>query len=177
MGGRELANRMGLLLAGALMLGALAALAWANLVDLPSWVIEPDGRATIGELGMSRVASSDWWFAVLGMAGGLVLGVAAWWTLRAVGWPVALVCVGISLAAGITCWLLGEALGPGPFAPRVATAGAGESVPVALELHALSALAVWPFAACAVPLFAASLGPDTEAAPAERPRPVDRVDA
>ena len=74
--------------------------------------------------------------------------------------PVALVAVGVALVAGTSCWLIGETLGPGPFPPRMAAATAGESVPVSLRLYSVSALALWPFAAVAVPLFAASLGPE-----------------
>lgn len=168
MGVREVTNRIGVLVAAALLLGALAALVWAWATVLPSFIVGAEGQATISERGMASVASADWWFSVLGLIGGLALGFGAWTTLKRIGWPVALVAVAASLAAGVTCWLLGEALGPGPFAPRIAVATAGESVPVALELHALSALAVWPFAAVAVPLFASALGPEVEGERAER---------
>lgn len=155
-------NRIGVLVAAALLLGAFTALVWARVTVLPNFVMGAEGRATITERGMASVASADWWFAVIGFGGGLVLGVAAWFALRRMGWPVALIAVLVSLAAGLTCWLLGEALGPGPFPTRIAAATAGEAVPVALQLHAVSALAVWPFAAVSVPLFAAALGPEVD---------------
>ena len=162
MGVREVTNRFGVLVAAALLLGALAALVWARVTVLPSFVVGAEGQATITERGMASVASADWWFSVLGLVRGLILGLGAWLTLRRIGWPVALVAVIVSLASGVTCWLLGEALGPGPFAARIAEATAGEVVPVALELHAVSALAVWPLAAVGVPLFASALGPEVE---------------
>lgn len=160
MHGRQLTNRVGLLVAGALIAGAVAALVWVNLAQLPSFVVGSDGASTIDERSMAQVVSADWWFSVLGLVGGLALGTAVWWMLRSLGWPVAFVAVGVGLLAGVTCWLVGETLGPTPFAPRLAAATAGEVVPVALRLHAPSALALWPFASVAVCLFASALGPE-----------------
>lgn len=159
---RQVANRVGVLLTAAILVGALAALLWSALAQVPSFTVAADGHATMDELGMSKVASADWWFSVLGLVIGLALGVAVWALLRSIGWPVALVCVGVALLSGITCWLLGEALGPSSFSARIAAAQPGDVVPMDLQLHAWSALAVWPFAAIAVPLFAASLGPEID---------------
>lgn len=164
---RRLASRSGILVALALLVGALGALAWAAFSVLPAWVVQADGHATITERGLTEVASSDWWFTVLGLVGGLIIGIAGWVMLREAGWSVALITAGSALLSGVTCWMMGEVLGPGNFADRIASAPPGATVPVALQLHSLSALAVWPFAAVAVPLLAASLGPDPES---EAPR-------
>ncbi|WP_342371642.1 hypothetical protein PCC79_09155 [Propioniciclava soli] len=160
MGGRQLVNRVGLVVAVALLVGALAALLWVALTQLPAFVVGADGQATIAERAMAQVASADWWFSVLAVVGGLGLGVGVWASLRHWGWPVAFVAVGAAAIAAVTCWLVGETLGPTPFAARMAAATAGEAVPVALRLHALSALALWPFSAVAVCLFASALGPE-----------------
>ena len=159
---RQVANRVGVLLAAAVLVGALAALLWGAVAEVPSFRVATDGHATMDELGMSKVASADWWFSVLALVIGLGIGVAVWSLLRNIGWPVAIVCVGVALVSGLTCWLLGEALGPSSFSVRIAGAQAGDVVPMDLQLHAWSALAVWPFAAVAVPLFAASLGPEVD---------------
>lgn len=159
---RTIAQRLGILLGMALALGALSAVIWSRVTILPVFVVSEGGHATMGASDMSQVASADWTFAVIALIGGGLLGAASWRLLRSVGWPVALVTVGLAVVAGLTCWLLGEALGPDPFDQRVAEAVAGDTVPVALILHARSALALWPFAAVAVPLFAASLGPEIE---------------
>lgn len=171
---RRIASRSGILAVLALLVGAVCALLWAWLSVLPAWVIQSDGHATITERGLGEVASTDWWFTVLGLGGGVLLGVAAWVLLREAGWLVALVTVGVALLAGGTCWMIGQVLGPGDFATRIAEAAPGDTVPVALRLHAPSALAVWSFAAVAVPLLAASLGPDPDnELPRLRRRPVD----
>lgn len=159
---RQVANRVGVLLVAAILVGALAALLWGALSQVPSFTVATDGHATMAELGMSTVVSADWWFSVLGLAIGLALGIAVWVLLRGIGWPVALICVGVALLSALTCWLLGEALGPSSFAARITAAQPGDLVAMDLQLHAWSALAVWPFAAVAVPLFAASLGPELD---------------
>lgn len=161
---RSAAQRTGILLGVALVVGALGAFIWSRIAVLPEFVVSDGGHANISAADMSKIASADWTYAVIALVGGAALGYASWRLLRSVGWSVALVTVGIALVAGVTCWLLGEALGPDSFDQRIAEAVAGDTVPVALTLHARSALALWPFAAVAVPLFAASLGPEVEPA-------------
>lgn len=171
---RELAQRCGILVLVALGVGALGAVVWSRVTALPSFVVDGDGHADIVEVDMSRVASADWTFSVIALVGGAALGYVAWRLLRQVGWPIAFITVGASLIGALTCWLLGEYLGgPEPFDQRLSEAVAGDSVPIALMLHARSALALWPFAAVAVPLFAASLGPEVESEPQPTWQPLE----
>lgn len=163
MGVRTATSRVGVLAALALLLGAVCALLWANLSVLPSYVLQADSHATITDPQLAEVFSANFHYAAIGLFGGIALGIAAWASLRSMGWPMALVTTGLALIAGVTCWLLGEVVGPGPFAPRMAAAEPGESVATALRLTTPSALAIWVFGAVAVPLFAASLGPEVDA--------------
>ncbi|MFV0452671.1 MAG: hypothetical protein ACK5LS_10610 [Propioniciclava sp.] len=172
---RDLLHRIVILMVAAVVAGAVAAFLWSRVTALPVFAVEDSGHATITELGMAQIASADWWFAVIGVVVGAGLGYGTWRLLRSVGWPVAFLTVGVALIAGVTCWLLGEAFGPSPFDVRISSAEAGDLVPVALTLHARSALALWPFAAVAVPLFAASLGPEVE--PEPEPSRVSEVDS
>jgi hypothetical protein len=158
------------LVALSLLVGAVGALLWANLSVLPTWTVFADGHAELTDLERAEVFSASFWYSVLGVGGGLAIGIGSWVRLRRIGWPVALITAALALVGGLTCWWLGEVFGPGPFAERLAAAGEGEEVPVALRLQTPSALAIWVFAAVAVPLFAASLGPElvrTEPAPVE----------
>lgn len=154
----------------AVLVGVVCALVWANLAVLPAYMVQADGHALISDKDLSQAFSANFWFAVLGLLGGIAIGVATWILLRMVGWSVALLTAGLSLLSGVTCWGLGALLGPGPFAARMAKATAGDSVPMALELTTPSALAIWVFAAAAVPLFAASLGPEMDPGPDAGPR-------
>ncbi len=155
-------------------LGAIAAFVWNRVVTPPSYLVQPDGHATIEQHQLMAIVAADAVYVVLGFVGGVVLGVFAWLWFRRHGFVAGLVAVGAGLLAGLTCWLLGEALGPAPFAERLAQAQPGDLVPLDVVLRAPSALAVWAFAAVAVPLFAAAVGPDwmlaDEAEPAAAPQ-------
>lgn len=144
----------------AVLVGAVAALLWANLTALPRWTVMADGHAEITDVARSQVFSANFWYSVIAVGGGLAIGLAAWVRLRTVGWPAAVITAALAVIGGLTCWWMGEMFGPGPFAERLAAAEPGQEVPIALRLTTPSALAIWVFAGVAVPLFAASLGPE-----------------
>jgi hypothetical protein len=143
-------------------LGALAGVAWEAVVDLPTYTVGPDGRAATGERGLTAVIGSDAWFCLLGAVVGLLLGLVAWRRLHALGWSLVLLVTLTAVAAGLLGWWVGTALGPGAFNPRLAQAGPGDVVPVALELRAPASLLVWPFLAVVPVLLGSSLGRDEE---------------
>ncbi|PKQ32712.1 MAG: hypothetical protein CVT62_01260 [Actinobacteria bacterium HGW-Actinobacteria-2] len=151
-----------LLVGLSLVVGGLAAVFWSGVVDLPAYTIQPDESAVIGERGLTQVVSADVWYVITGALVGTGLGILTWKWFRPLGWPSALLAAGSGLLAGLVCWKLGEVMGPGPFAERLAKAVRGDTVSMSLELRAWSALAVWGFAAVTPVLLASSLGPDDE---------------
>lgn len=155
-------TRIGQLAALAVLVGVVGSLVWANVTYLPSYVVQADGHATISDSDVGLLFSRNFWFVIIGLVAGIAVGVAAWVRLRGIGWPVAAVAAALALLAAIVCWQVGQLIGPGPFAPRLAPAQPGDSVPVALTLTTPSGVAAWVFSAVAVPLFAASLGPDPD---------------
>lgn len=153
-------------------LGGLAGLGWEGLVDLPLYAVNNDGGASTSERGLTEVVGGDAWFTVIGLVLGAVIGWLAWRLFRSVGRSVVPVAVLAAALAGLVCWAVGYQLGPGPFAPRLAAAQAGDLVPVELTLRAKASLIVWPFAATIPLLLASSLGrDDADVGPA--PRAVD----
>ncbi|HAM44226.1 MAG TPA: hypothetical protein DCM67_04255 [Propionibacteriaceae bacterium] len=152
-----------LLLVGlSIVVGALAGVFWSGVVTLPSYQIQPDGSAVIGEQGLSQIVAADVWFSITGALVGAGLGLVVWKWFHPLGWPTSLLAVAAGLLAGLACWRFGTLLGPGPFEARMAAAQAGDLVPVSLELQAWSALAIWAFAAVTPVLLISSLGPDDE---------------
>lgn len=149
----------------AMLVGSVCALVWANLAVLPSYVVQEDGHAVISDADLAQVFSANFWFSLLAVLGGVAIGIACWILLRRIGWAVAPLTAALSFVGGLTCWALGFLVGPGQFAQRMAAARPGESVPTALDLSTPSSLAIWVFAAVAVPLFAAALGPELDAEP------------
>lgn len=160
---------IGLLTVLAIVVGALTAVFWASVVELPSYSIAPDGSASVSERALTEFVSADAWYVICGCFVGVGLGIVAWKWFKPLGWPSAVLAAAAGLLAGIVCWQLGELLGPpgGSFYDRLANALPGEQVPIALRLRSLSAPAVWAFAAVTPVLLAASLGPE-EARPKPR---------
>lgn len=154
-----------LLLGLAVVVGALAAVFWSGVVDLPSYSIQNNGHAVISESDLAQVVASDVWYAITGVLVGAGLGLVAWRWFRALGWPVALLAIAAALVAGLVCWQLGELIGPRDFAARLAAAEPGDLVPISLQLHSVSALAIWAFAAVTPVLLVSSLGKDEEDPP------------
>lgn len=163
--GLRLAGWLGFALVLALVCGALAAVFWAGVVSLPTYQVEADGSAFTTERGLAAYFASDAWYCFAATVVGAGLGVVAWRWFRSLGWPVALIAGAVSLVAGLVCWQVGQLLGPGPFDERLAAAKPGDVVPIALELHATSAIALWPFVAVGAVLLFSSLGPDPDAPP------------
>lgn len=162
------------LLAGlAIVVGALGAVFWSGVVNLPSYQLQPDGFAVISETGLTEIVAADVWYAITGVLVGAGLGLVAWKWFRHAGWPVAVIAVLAGLLAGAVCWLVGVLIGPGNFDARLAAANAGDLVPVSFELRSWSALAVWGFAAITPVLLASSLGPDEEDPPRRKSRVED----
>lgn len=151
---------LGMLLGLSVVVGGLSALFWVSVVDLPHYEILRNGRAVISERSWTQVISADAWFTVCGVLVGVGVGIISWRWFSRLGWPTAFIAAGAGLVAGVVCWQLGQVLGPGPWFERVALASVGDEVPFSLELRAMSALAVWAFAAVAPVLLAASLGPE-----------------
>jgi hypothetical protein len=159
------------LLAGlSAVVGGLAAVFWASIVTVPTWKILEDGAAVMSERGVTEIAAADVWFVITGAVVGIGLGLVTWKWFRPLGWPTALLAVGSGLLAGVVCWQVGQLLGPGPEAERLAGALPGAVVRAALQLRSPSALAVWGFAAVTPVLLVSSLGPDEEDVSSRRHR-------
>ena len=161
---------VGVLVVLSVVVGGLAAVFWANVVDLPSYRILADGSATVSERALTEFVATDAWFVNCGALVGIGLGIVAWRWFAPLGWPTALLAAGSGLIAGVVCWQVGQLLGPGPFDERLAAASPGDLVPIAVELRSPSALAIWAFAAVTPVLLASSLGPDDEEERRPRPR-------
>ncbi len=129
---------------GAVALGALGAVAWAQLAQPSPWQVL-SGRLVLTEeaaRGDFRVALL---FAAIGLVGGLVLGVVGQLSLRASIVGVALVAVA-SVLASVVAWRLGIVLGP-PDPSSVAGLTDGDEVPSRLAVGSVVPFFAWPIGA------------------------------
>ena len=161
-GARLVLPWVGMLLLLCVTVGALTALFWANTVVLPTWLVNSDGSASMTQAGWTSVAGGDVIFICCGLLIGPGIGYVAWRWFETLGWPVAVIAACASLLSGVVCWQLGAVMGPGPFPERIVAASPGDLVPIALELHALSALVVWPLGAVVCVLIASAVARDPE---------------
>ena len=149
----------------ALVVGIVAAVVWRLVVQPPSYLVQADGSASMSERGLTEIFGADAWYVVLGVVFGAVIGVITWRRFKHLGWVSAFLAGGLGALAGVVCWQLGQLLGGTSFDERLATAKPGDLVPISLELHAISALAIWAFAAVTPVLLISSLGKDEEDPP------------
>lgn len=156
-----------LFLGASVLLGVLAAPAWAWLAYRPGYEVRDDLTATISERGLAQVFASDALFAFVTAGLGLLVGVAGWLLFNRLGWWVALLAVAGAGLTSLTVWRVGLLIGQQGFAERIAVAGAGDVVPIDLALHALSALMVGAFTAITVVMLFAAFWPEPKDA-AER---------
>jgi len=150
-------------------LGAVAGVGWSAAVDVPAYLVNPDGSASIGERGLAQFVAGDAWFCAIGLLVGVGLGLVAWRALSGLGWPLVLLVAVVAVLSALVCWYVGHRLGPEDFVGRLAAAQPGDLVPIELTLRARASLLTWPFVAIVPVLLGSSLGSDRE-----EPRPFRR---
>jgi hypothetical protein len=152
--------RFGIAFAITLVIGLLLGVLWSQIVDLPSYTIQEDFLANMGEAGLTDVFAIDAWYVGLGLVGGAMLGALVWWWFGDLGWPVAFIAAGAGSLAGFVCRATGELVGPGNLAERVASANVGDQVPIEFTSHVGVAVVVWAMAALLPVMIGSSLTRD-----------------
>lgn len=125
------------------VVGVVAGIVWNRVIDLPSYEIGVDYRATIPESSLSQIAAIDVWFSFFGVVGGLILGISAWVLFRRLGWVVTVIAAVGGVLAGLVARLVGEFIGPSNFSERIAQATRGELVSVDFTARTWVPLAIW----------------------------------
>jgi hypothetical protein len=156
------ARRVAGIIGALAVLGALAGVAWSQLVTTPMVTRDRAGLLTEGvELG--RRVEADVWFALLGVAVALPVGVVVGLLVGSRRRPDPVVAV-LSLVAGalvasVLCNLVGIFLGPPDPATVLEGAESGDQAPEMLTTHTWVVYLVWPLAASTGALVALLLRP------------------
>jgi hypothetical protein len=127
-------------------LGALGAVLWNQLVDLPHYTRTADGGA-LDQVQLAGIVGIDGWFAVIALVLGVAAGVAL--LLLRPGEPVEMVIL-VALGGAFAAWLMlevGVHLGPGDPGAALRTAAPGSQVPVQLKPQATGVEFAWPIGA------------------------------
>jgi len=144
-------------LGAAILGGVAAALLWSRLAEPAAWTVAERG------LQMGQSAAGDEFgvplaFAVIGLAGGLVLGFLIGIVARPVRWSLVVVAMAAAGMATLIAWQLGVALGP-PDPSTVAGLTVGDTVPDRLAVTVPAAFLAWPVATVAGLLPGVALNP------------------
>jgi hypothetical protein len=137
--------------AGTVLLGAVAGAAWLALAPRPLLEIISPGAAGLVNPESNVLMSADGTFCLITLAGGVVSGLLGYlFAVRRHG-PLAMlaVVVGAVAAAYLTRWV-GEQAGFATFHHQLATLPAGARLRGSLTLGATGGLAFWPLAATLV---------------------------
>ena len=148
---------------GAIGLGALLGLVWEALAPRVSLIVASDGKPYPEGYQPEGYMTDDGIAALLCLAAGLVMGIAAVWVSRRIAARdhallVALVSVLVLGTAGaLALWWTGETIGSFDFEALLASSPEGTAVTAPLTLRMPGVLVLWPMAAVLV-VFLAALG-------------------
>lgn len=155
-GAPEMRWRVTVFLLSCVGAGVLSGIIWAVSAFRPDYEVAFDLGASLSERGLAGIFAADALFSVLLAIVGVAIGVAGWLLFQRNGWWVCVIAVVGAGIAGLVAWQVGLLVSPHDFPERLASAVGGDVVPVDLQLHAIAALLVAPFAAITpVMLFAA----------------------
>lgn len=138
-------RRIGPLLVGVAATGVPAAFVWWWLGSPSQWVATDRGLVLTEEnaTGQFQVVAV---FTLIGIAVGIVSGIAVERLTRPSRWQTAVGLMLAATAAALVCWWLGVVLGP-PDPTTVTGAKAGDHVPAQFAVDAVAPFVVWPLTA------------------------------
>lgn len=152
--------RVAVFMLSCVLTGVVVGILWAVLAFRPGYVLDERLKATLNERGLAGLFAADALFSLLLGAFGLAIGIACWMLFQRNGWWVcALSVLGASIAA-VLAWRVGLLVTPDDFNERLASAVAGDMVPVDLQLRAMASLLVAPFTAITPVMLLAAFAPE-----------------
>jgi xanthosine utilization system XapX-like protein len=151
------------ILVGSGLVGLAGGYAWAHLAPKAVYIVVSHGSADVVNPETSAFIAADAWFCLIGVAGGLIIGLAGYLlAVRRHGpAPMAAILAG-SVIAAITARWVGEHQGLHQFDQQLLTVHQGTLLHAPLALAgdtsaaiwppapSLPAVAFWPLAACVV---------------------------
>ncbi len=118
------------------LLGVPLGLLWA-VISPATPVIKTDNGAVYGQPQPEQPVAADGWFSLLGLAFGVLAGLALWFVLRRRRGPVGLFVVVLgALAAAVVAWQVGRRVGLSTYERLLETAPAGTAFTKPADLRA-----------------------------------------
>ena len=123
-------------------------LVWAAIAPRALVVVTGHGAADVVNPETPAFIAADGWFCVIGLAGGLLCGLAAYFAVvRSRGAPAGAALVIGAFGASLIAWWMGRNFGSSGFNADLMASHAGAVLHAPLVLRAHPALVSWPFGA------------------------------
>ncbi|MCW2751085.1 MAG: hypothetical protein JWR83_2195 [Aeromicrobium sp.] len=136
-------KRIILAIVAMLLLGVVAAFAWAHVAHPAEWEVRTGGSIVLTEVAARDQFSVIVVFIVIGAIASLVWSWAASLLLRDLGWLLTPLVIVTTLAAAVVAWRLGIMVGPdGPLA--AVNPAVGTRIPSKLAVDGVAPFVVWP---------------------------------
>jgi hypothetical protein len=125
--------------------GLPGGLAWAAIAPRAAVVVTGRGAADVVNPETPAFIAADGWFCVIGLAGGFLCGLAAYFAaVRSRGAAPAAGVIAGGLGASMVAWWVGRNIGLSAFHTDLMTSHTGTVLQGPLMLRAHSALVLWP---------------------------------
>jgi hypothetical protein len=139
---------LGAVTAAVALLGLPAGLAWIAVAPRVAVVVTGRGTAQVVNPETKAFIAGDGWFCLIGLAGGLVAGLAGYLiAVRRRGAPAMAGLMVGGLAASFLAWWIGRSDGLAAFHSALLTSPKGAILHAPLMLRAHGAVVVWPLTA------------------------------
>lgn len=126
-----------------LVVGIVSGLIWNRSVELPTYQVADDFRATIEESQLTHLMATDVMYCLIGVIAGLILGILAWALFY--NRPITAMIVALigSAVGGILTRVVAQFIGPKDFNTRISAAEPGSTVRADFAGHTWVPLALW----------------------------------
>jgi hypothetical protein len=136
---------------GGALLGLVGGLLWSAVAPQAVFQVQSPGVAYVVNPETTAFIAADGWFSLIAVAGGVIIGLAAWFGgVRRYGPLPAAGALAGATAAAFLAWWSGSNLGLSSFRHQLGTSKTGALLHQPVDLGAHGALAFWPLAAGAV---------------------------
>lgn len=136
---------------GGALLGLAGGLVWSAAAPQAVFQVQSPGVAYVVNPETTAFIAADGWFSLIAVAGGVIIGLAAYFGgVRRYGPLPAAGALAGATAAAFLAWWSGSHLGLASFRHQLGTSKAGALLHQPVDLGAHGALAFWPLAAGAV---------------------------
>lgn len=142
---------------------------WVQLADPPSGMLDSSRQVLFGEIEADQVVGATWWFLVVGMAFGVVTGVALSWRGYRHGIATVIAVLALSTTGSFVSYVVGHEVFGADVAQQLAAAETGDRITADVRLTSDIAYLGWPMGGLLGVLVGVVSWPKSAISPRDRP--------